>query len=175
MKQVVICVVPTEPEAGRIVAWLRKVGFCRSDISVLMPDPTGVHAMVLKQHSKTTEETPRGVSAFLDDALRWLTDIGVLAITGIGPIIATGPLLAVLCGATLEMAAGSISDGLISLGIPEYEAKQYESDLGEGNILVSVHIVTVAEAKRAEEVFKSIGAKRIKRTDEEIVKASNRA
>ncbi|MBX9692310.1 MAG: hypothetical protein K2Z81_08005 [Cyanobacteria bacterium] len=172
MKQAVICIIDKESKAETIVRLLKDEGFCNSDISVLMPDQSGVRDLGHEKHSKAPEgtSTGAGAGALVGGALGWLVGIGALAIPGIGPFVAAGPLMAALSGVALGAATGGITGGLIGLGIPEYEAKQYEGKLLEGNILLSVHTEKADEVKRAEEIFRGAGARDIKRTGEESVK-----
>ena len=174
MKQAVICIVPTESQADVIVSSLKDAGFCNTDISVLMPDKAGVRDMGHEKHSKAPEgtSTGAGAGAVVGGALGWLAGIGALAIPGVGPFVAAGPIMAALSGAAIGAATGGVTGGLIGLGIPEYEAKQYEGKLREGNILLSVHTENGDEAKRAEEIFKAAGAKDVKRTGEQAVKSA---
>ncbi|MBU6452368.1 MAG: hypothetical protein KGS72_11355 [Cyanobacteria bacterium REEB67] len=172
MKKAVICIVPTESQAENIVDSLRVAGFFPSDISLLMPDTTGVRDMGHEKHSKAPEGTSVGAASGLiaGGALGWLAGIGALAIPGVGPFVAAGPIMAALGGAAIGAAGGGVTGGLIGLGMPEYEAKQYEGKLHEGNVLLSVHTEDAAQVKRAEEIFKAAGAKDIKVSGEEKVK-----
>src|SRR5471030_353288 len=131
MKQAVICIVPTESQAENIVDSLRVAGFFPSDISILMPDTTGVRDMGHEKHSKAPEgtSTGAGAGAIVGGALGWLAGIGALAIPGVGPFVAAGPIMAALSGAAIGAAGGGLTGGLIGLGMPEYEAKQYEGKL----------------------------------------------
>jgi len=172
MKQAVICIIPTAVQADRIVDRLRMAGFLNSDISALMPDKSGVRDMGHEKHSKAPEGTSTGAAggAIVGGALGWLAGIGALAIPGVGPLVAAGPIMAALSGAAAGAAVGGVTGGLVGLGIPEYEAKQYEAKLNEGNILLSVHTENGEQAKLAEDIFKQEGAKDIKRTGETQVK-----
>ncbi|CAN5377721.1 membrane protein [soil metagenome] len=172
MKQAVICIVPTEVQAENIVDTLKVAGFLNTDISVLMPDRTGIRDLGTEKHSKAPEGTSAGAAsgAVLGGALGWLAGIGALAIPGVGPFVAAGPIMAALSGAAIGAATGGVTGGLIGLGMPEYEAKQYEGKLRDGNILLSVHTDDNDQAKRAEEIFKNGGAKDITRSGEEAVK-----
>jgi hypothetical protein len=173
MKKAVICLVPTESQAENIVDSLRVAGFFPSDISILMPDTTGVRDMGHEKHSKAPEgtSTGAGAGAVLGGALGWLAGIGALAIPGVGPFVAAGPIMAALGGAAIGAAGGGVVGGLIGLGIPEWEAKQYEGKLNEGNVLISVHTEDNDQIKRAEEIYKAAGAKDIKVTGEEKVQS----
>jgi len=98
-----------------------------------------------------------------------LIGIGSLAIPGVGPFIAAGPIMAALAGAGVGAAVGGLSGALVGLGIPEYEAKQYEGKIKEGNILISVHSEDSDEVKRAKDIFERNGAHDISSTGEEGV------
>lgn len=168
MKQAVISIVPTTADAERIIVTLRDAGFGNADISLLMPDQGNLRDIGVDQTSKAPEGATAGAStgAILGGALGWLAGIGSLAIPGIGPFVAAGPIMAALSGAAIGAATGGMTGALIGLGLPEFEAKQYEGKLREGNILISVHTENGDEAKEVEEIFKSAGAKDIKRTGE---------
>jgi hypothetical protein len=172
MKKAVVCITPTESQASDIVDNLRVAGFLPSDISILMPDTTGVRDMGHEKHRKAPEgpATGAGAGAIVGGALGWLAGIGALAIPGAGPFIAAGPIMAALSGAAIGAAGGGVLGGLIGLGMPEWEAKQYESKLNQGNVLLSVHTEDGKEIKRAEEIFKAAGAKDIQVTGEDRVK-----
>lgn len=173
MKKAVVCIVPTESQAANIVDSLRVAGFFPSDISILMPDTTGVRDMGHEKHSKAPEgtSTGAGAGAVVGGALGWLAGIGALAIPGAGPFIAAGPLMGALSGAAIGAAGGGILGGLIGLGMPEWEAKQYAGKLDDGNVLVSVHTEVNEDIKRAETIFKTAGARDIQVTGEEKIKS----
>lgn len=172
MKKAVICIVPVESQAERIVSSLKNAGFNNSDISILMPDTAGVRDMGHEKHSKAPEGTATGAAAgaVFGGALGWLAGIGALAIPGVGPLIAAGPIMAALSGAAVGAATGGVVGGLIGLGMPEYEAKQYESKLRDGNVMLGVHTDNADEAKEAERIFKEYGARDITRTGETKVR-----
>ena len=168
MSQAVICIVGTELEAGQVVDSLKAAGFTSADVSALLPDKNATKDMGHEKHSKAPEGTSVGAStgAVLGGTLGWLAGIGALAIPGMGPFIAAGPIMALLSGAAIGGSVGGVSGGLIGLGIPEIEAKQYENKLRDGNILLSVHTENGDEAKKAEEIFKAAGARDIHRVHE---------
>lgn len=172
MKQAVVCLVPTESHADRVIDSLRSGGFTSNDISILMPDQSGTRDLGVKKETKAPEgaSTGAGTGALLGGALGWLAGIGALAIPGVGPFVAAGPIMAALSGAAIGATTGGVTGGLIGMGIPEMEAKQYESKLREGNILISVHTEDGDEAKRAEELLKAANAHDVKRVSEEKVK-----
>src|SRR2546422_9136373 len=126
--------------AEEAVDALRAAGFRNSDVSVLLPDNVGTKDFAHEKSTKIPEGATTGASGgVVGGALGWLAGIGALAIPGVGPFIAAGPILAALSGAAIGAAAGGITGGLIGLGIPELEAKRYEGKVKEGNILISVH------------------------------------
>lgn len=171
MKQAVICIVPTFEQTESIVDSLRAAGFANTDISLLGPDQEGVRDMGHEKHTKAPEgaSAGAGTGAIIGGAVGWLAGIGALAIPGLGPLIAAGPIMAALSGAAVGAGVGGVTGGLIGLGIPEYEAKQYADKLNDGNILLSVHTEDGEQAKCAEEIFKSEGATDIMRTGESNV------
>ncbi len=124
-----------------------------------------------EQNTKAPEgaATGAGTGGVLGGVFGWLVGIGSLAIPGVGPFIAAGPIMAALAGAGVGAAVGGLSGALIGLGIPEYEAKQYEGKIKEGNILISVHSENSDEVKRAKEIFEHAGAHDISSTGEESV------
>jgi uncharacterized membrane protein len=107
----------------------------------------------------------------LGGALGWLVGIGSLAIPGVGPFIAAGPIMAALAGVAIGAAAGGLTGALVGLGIPEYEAKQYEGKIMKGNILISVHTEDGNEVESAKDIFKREGAEDIAYTGETSVNA----
>src|SRR5688572_11489129 len=140
-KSSVICIASSEPQAITIVDRLKAAGFSNNDISVLFPDKTGTKDFAHEQHTKAPEGAATGsiTGGVLGGALGWLAGIGALAIPGVGPFIAAGPIMAALGGAAVGGTVGGITGALIGLGIPEYEAKRYEGKIREGGILISVH------------------------------------
>lgn len=161
-------------QAERIANGLKAAGFSGNDISVLFPDKTGTRDFAHEQHTKAPEgaATGAGTGGVLGGGLGWLVGIGSLAIPGVGPFIAAGPIMAALGGAALGAAVGGLAGALVGLGIPEYEAKQYEGKIREGNILISVHAENGTEVSRAKEIFKREGAHDVSYTGEAAVKKS---
>jgi len=168
MAKAVFCITHTETQAITIVDRLRAAGFSRNDISVLFPDKTGTKDFAHEQHTKAPEgaATGAGTGGVLGGAFGWLVGIGALAIPGLGPFIAAGPILAALSGAAAGAALGGITGALIGMGIPEYEAKRYEGKIKEGNILISVHTEDSTERDRAKTIFEQAGAEDISYTEE---------
>jgi len=176
-KTSVFCIATTESQAISIVDRLKTSGFSSNDISVLFPDKTGTKDFAHEQHTKAPEGATTGgvTGGVLGGALGWLVGIGALAIPGVGPFIAAGPIMAALGGAAVGGTVGGITGALIGLGIPEYEAKRYEGKLKEGNILISVHSENGDEARKAKEIFQQAGAKDISSTGESGVKEPKEA
>ncbi len=156
----VLCIASTEAMANDIVSRLKLSGFGVKDISVLLPDKSGNSELVHETHSKAPEGATAGVSAggAIGGALGLLAGIGLLAIPGLGPFIAAGPIMAALSGMAVGAAVGGVTGALVGMGIPEIEAKRYEGKVKDGNILVSAHAETSAEVARAKELFAEAGA-----------------
>ena len=160
MSHAVIGIVPDFAAADCLVRDLTASGFANSEISILAPD-TPSSRLAYEKHSKAPEGTATGAAAggFLGGTIGLLAGIGAIAIPGVGPFIAAGPIMAMLSGAAVGGAVGGVSGGLIGLGMPEIEAKQYESNLVDDNVLVSVHAEDKELADRAKEIFKADGAR----------------
>jgi len=167
-KTSVICIAKTESQAIGIVDDLKAANFSNNDISVLLPDKSGTKDFAHEQHTKAPEGAATGgvTGGVLGGTLGWLVGIGALAIPGVGPFIAAGPIMAALGGAALGGAVGGITGALVGLGIPEYEAKRYESKIKSGNALISVHTEDSKEVKLAKEIFERAGAEDISSTSE---------
>lgn len=153
----------SEGQALQIVDSLINSGFSNNDISILYPDKDSTHQFTHEKNTKAPEGTVAGVSAggVLGGAFGLLVGLGALAIPGVGPLIAAGPLLAALSGAAAGAAVGGVAGGLIGLGIPELEAKRYENRIAEGNFLISVHATNGDEVDRAKEILKNANAEDI--------------
>lgn len=168
MERAVICIVENAGTAERVAIQLRDAGFLPDRISALFPDKQGTRDFAHEQNTKAPEGATAGAGAggLLGGGLGWLVGIGSLAIPGVGPLIAAGPILAALSGAAVGAAVGGLTGALVGMGIPEYEAKQYEGKIKDGNILISVHTKDGDERKLAEEIFEKAGAEDIKTTGE---------
>ena len=171
MAKAVFGLVDNEMQAERLVSELKSSGFSNNDISVLFPDKSGTRDFAHEQHTKAPEGAAAGAGTggVIGGVLGWLVGIGSLAIPGVGPFIAAGPIMAALAGAGVGAAVGGLTGALIGMGIPEYEAKMYEGKIKEGNILVAVHSEDSNERKRAKEIFERVGAHDISYTEEENV------
>ena len=134
------------------VVALKDSGFSHSDVSVLLPENLGSKEIATEKNTKAPEgaTTGAGSGAVIGGTLGWLVGIGALAIPGLGPFIAAGPIMAALAGIGVGGAVGGVTGALIGMGIPEFEAKRYEGRLQKGGILLSVHCDTSDEIKRAQ-------------------------
>jgi hypothetical protein len=174
MKQAVVGLVHTHVEAENLVTALKTVGFVDNEISVLFPDKEGSKDFAHNNSTKAPEGAVTGASTggVIGGTLGLLAGIGALAIPGVGPLIAAGPIMAALSGAAVGATAGGVVGALVGLGIPEYEAKMYEGKIRDGNILLAVHCDNNDQLKRAEELFKQNKATDIHRVGEAAVKKS---
>ena len=168
MERAVIGLIKDAGRAERVAIQLRDAGFSPDRISVLFPDKQGTRDFAHEQNTKAPEgaATGAGAGGLLGGGLGWLVGIGSLAIPGLGPFIAAGPILAALSGAAVGATVGGLTGALVGMGIPEYEAKQYEGKIKDGNILISVHTVDGEERSLAKEIFEKAGAEGIKTTGE---------
>jgi hypothetical protein len=166
--KVVIGIVDAETQAENLVQTLGRDGFATEDVSAIFPDRRGTRDFAHEHNTKAPEGAAVGVASggVLGGTLGLLAGIGALAIPGLGPFIAAGPVMAALSGAAAGAAVGGIAGALIGLGIPEIEAKKYEGKLRGGNILVAVHVDNPDEEKRAKEIFRREGAHDISSTSE---------
>src|SRR6187399_3307084 len=137
MSKAVFCIVNVA-KAERIVDRLKVAGFSNNDISVIMADKTGTRDFAHEHNTKAPEGAAAGAGtgAVVGGALGWLAGIGALAIPGLGPFIAAGPIMAALAGVGVGGAVGGLTGALIGMGIPEFEAKRYEGRIKEGGILL---------------------------------------
>ena len=147
----------------------KTAGFRNSDISALFPTGTSNKEFAHVNSTKSAEGAAAGATSgiVLGGVLGWLAGIGSLAIPGVGPLIAAGPIVAMLAGAGVGGAVGSISGGLIGLGLPEYEAKRYEGQVKSGGVLLSVHCDDTTWSSRAKEIMERTGAESISSSSEE--------
>jgi hypothetical protein len=188
-KPAIFGLVKNETQAQSAIVALEQAGFSLPDISVLsgdslrpkMEDATTTlsYPSVPDINGKTREvglanstKAPEGATAgtvtggVLGGVAGWLIGIGALAIPGVGPFVAAGPILAALSGAAIGASAGGVVGALIGYGIPEYEAKLYAGKLEAGHILIGVHAVDSREADLAKKALLSVGAEDIKVTSE---------
>src|SRR5580765_2009610 len=149
--------------AERAVDTLIKAGFSSSDISVLLPDTRSTKEFAHVKETKAPEGTTTGATAggVIGGTLGVLAGIGALAIPGLGPFIAAGPIMAGLAGLGVGGAVGGVFGAVVGLGGPEYEAKRYEGRVKDGGVLLSVHCDNSEWTARAKEVLRQIGAEDI--------------
>src|SRR5688572_19635142 len=173
----IIGLVTSQAQAERIVDQLQSASFSSNDISVLFPDKQGTRDFAHEKNTKAPEGavTGAGAGGVVGGTLGLLAGIGALAIPGVGPFIAAGPIMAALSGAAAGAAVGGITGALVGLGIPELEAKQYEGKVTGGSILVSAHVEDSAERGRAKKIFENVGATDIATTGEASVPKSQSA
>jgi hypothetical protein len=155
MATCVYCLTKSDDQAIRIANRLKGAGFTTSDISILSPDRGGVRDLGHENSTKAPEGAAAGAGtgALLGGALGWMAGIGALAIPGVGPLIAAGPILGALSGLAVGGTVGGMTGALVGMGIPEYEAQQFEGKLRAGNILMCVHANDSNEAAKARKVF----------------------
>jgi len=159
---------PNRGSVDNAVDALKVAEFRNTDISVLFPESSGTKDFAHEKNTKAPEGTATGAGAgaVVGGGLGWLVGIGALAIPGLGPFIAAGPIMAALAGAGVGGAVGGLTGALIGMGIPEYEAKRYEGRVKDGGILLSVHSDDSAWTKKAKEILERTGAQDISSTGE---------
>lgn len=168
MAKAVICIAKSEEQAASIVNQLKEAGFSNDDVSLLLPDRAGPRDLAHEQHTKAPEGVTTGVVAggVIAGVLGWLAGIGTITIPGIDPLIAAGPIMAALSSAAAGGAIGAMAGALVGFGFPEYEARQYEGKVKNGNILISVHTEDSKERSAAREIFDDAKAEDISYTGE---------
>ncbi|MDA8745857.1 hypothetical protein N9N28_14610 [Rubripirellula amarantea] len=161
--QAVFCIAANRRDAIAIAEGLRAAGFRESEISFVMADGDDGAEIVVEGNTKAPEgaATGAGSGLLLGGALGWAAGIGALAIPGLGPFIAAGPIMAALGGAAIGSAAGGLTGGLIGLGFSEYEAKEFQGHLKDGRALISVRVANDEEADRAKEIYHQAGAEHV--------------
>ena len=176
MSKSVFCTA-TFSQTETIIRNLQAAGFSSNDISVLMADKSGTRDFAHEHNTKAPEgaATGAGTGAVLGGALGWLAGIGALAIPGLGPFIAAGPIMAALSGAAFGGTVGGLTGALVGMGIPEFEAKKYEGKVKAGSSLISIHSEDSNETKRAKEICEAAGAKDITTAGEAAVASGSRA
>jgi len=167
----VFAIYPTRTTAESAAESLVDAGFATADISVLLPESLGTRDIGTEKASKAPEGTATGATAggVIGGTLGILAGIGLLAIPGLGPFIAAGPIMAGLAGLGAGGAVGGFVGALIGMGIPEFEAKRYEGHLRDGGILLSVHCDTSEEIKVAKDLMQAAGGQDVSSTGESSV------
>ncbi len=163
MKRAVMCIVPNENQAEYVVGQLQHAGFSNTDISVVFPEQPRSRDFAPGHDTKAPEGAIAGVGAvgLVGGTLGLLAGIGALAIPGLGPLIAAGPLLATLSSVAAGAPLGGVMGALVGLGIPEIEARRYEGKLRSGNVLVAVHTEDRQEQEVAERIFRTSRAENV--------------
>src|ERR1700730_12398014 len=161
----------TPMQAEAAVQELTAAGFSNQDISVLFPDKQTTKQFAQEKNTKAPKGTTTGVvsGGAIGGTLGLLAGIGALAIPGLGPFVAAGPIMGALAGAGAGGAIGGIVGALVGMGMPEYEAKRYEGRVKDGGVLLSVHCDSSDEVDRAKEVLKRSGAEDISSAGEKSV------
>src|ERR1700675_2922366 len=167
-KTAVFGIYSTRNGAEQAANSLMDTGFSSGDISVLLPENLGTREIGTEESTKAPEGATAGAGtgAILGGALGLLAGIGALAIPGVGPLIAAGPIMATLAGMGVGGTVGGVTGALVGLGIPEYEAKRYEGRVQKGGILLSVHCATSDEVTRAKHLLKITNAEDVSSTGE---------
>jgi hypothetical protein len=173
-KTAVFGIYSSREAAERAADAIVNAGFTPGDISVLLPENLGNRSIGTEKATKAPEGAAAGGStgAVLGGTLGLLAGIGALAIPGVGPLIAAGPIMATLAGLGVGGAIGGITGALVGMGIPEYEAKRYEGRIQKGGILLSVHCASSDEVKRAKEIIGRTGGEDVSSTSEASVDTS---
>jgi len=150
---------------------LTAAGFSSQDVSVLMADKSGTREFATEKNTKAPEGTTTGagVGGTIGGTLGLLAGIGAIAIPGVGPLIAAGPIMATLAGVGVGGAVGGVVGALVGMGIPEYEAKRYEGRVKDGGVLASVHCDSSEEVSRAKDILKRAGGEDVSSAGEKSV------
>ncbi len=158
----------TPHTAEAAVDHLMSRGFANSAVSVLLPDDESTRAFAHEKATKAPEGTAAGVTTggVIGGTLGLLAGIGALAIPGVGPLIAAGPIMGALAGLGVGGAVGGVVGALVGMGIPEYEAKRYEGAVKDGGTLLSVHCDTAEQVETAKTALKETGARDISSSSE---------
>jgi hypothetical protein len=177
MKKAVLGITDSHSRAERIVSTLQQSGFGPNDISVLFPDRHGTKDFAHAVGTKAPEGAVAGGTTgwVLGGTVGLLAGLGAVVVPGLGAFIAAGPLMSALTGAAVGAAAGGVAGALIGLGVPEVEAKAYESKVRGGNILLAVHTDNKEEREAAEAILKREGAREVTAATEARVPRESRA
>ena len=162
---------PSSSAAEQAVDRIMAAGFTNNDISVLLPDQQSSKEFAHEKNTKAPEGTTTGVATggAIGTTLGLLAGIGALAIPGLGPFIAAGPIMGALAGLGVGGAVGGLIGALVGMGIPEYEAKRYEGRIKDGGVLLSVHCDSSEEVSRAKDLLQQTGAEDISSVGEKAV------
>jgi hypothetical protein len=176
MAKAVYGIYTNRTHAEEAVEALREAGFRPQDLSVLLPENVGSKDIGYEKHTKAPEHAAKAGAAggVLGGAVGWLLGMGALAIPGIGPIVAAGPIMGALAGLGAGSVLGGLAGALTGMGVPEYEAKRYEGRIRSGGALISIHCETDVWTSRAKEMLKHTGAEDVSTTDVAPVSRGNR-
>ena len=165
----------TRIDAENCVSALINAGFRNQDISILAPDENTTKELATEKNTKAPEGATTGATTggVIGGALGLLAGVGAIAIPGVGPFIAAGPIMGALAGLGVGAATGGVIGALVGMGIPEYEAKRYEGLVHDGGILVSVHGDNSDWVSKAKDILEKSGAKDISSAGEESVKKAS--
>lgn len=175
MSTTVFCTA-TPAQTETIVRNLRTAGIAGADISVLMADKKGTRDLAIEHNTKAPEGAAAGAGggALLGGALGWLAGVGALAIPGIGPFIAAGPILAALSGAAIGGSIGGLTGALVGMGMSEFEATQYEGKVKAGNALISVQTNNSDDTQRVTDICERAGSTDVTTSGEAAVTSRDR-
>ncbi|MFT3696377.1 MAG: hypothetical protein QM831_24770 [Kofleriaceae bacterium] len=162
----------TRGQVEQAIDTLRAAGFRPADMSALLPDWGSTSEIAHEKHTKAPEGAAAGAATggIAGGTLGLLVGLGALAIPGLGPLIAAGPIVAALAGAGAGGAVGTLIGSLIGMGIPEYEAKRYESFLNQGGAILAVHADNSEWAKKAKQILDACGGRGIDTRHETVSK-----
>lgn len=174
-KTAVFGLYPGADAAERAVNTLIQAGFSNNSISVLLQDNQSTKDFAHEKHTKAPEGTTTGAATggVVGGTLGLLAGIGALAIPGLGPFIAAGPIMGALAGLGVGGAVGGLIGALVGMGIPEFEAKRYEGHVKGGGVLLSVHCDTAEQITRAKGILTGTGATDIASVGETAVSTTN--
>jgi len=174
MKTSVMGIVETREQAETILTTLQQIGIGSGDVSILFPDKAGTRDFAHEHNTKAPEGAVAGAATggILGGTIGLLAGIGALAIPGLGPFVAAGPLMAALSGAAAGATTGGIVGALVGMGIPEIEAKHYEGKVRGGNILIAVHVESREQRNQVEDLLKRGGARDVKTSSEKAIPRS---
>lgn len=169
MKKVVLGLFDTRADLESAVTMLKQQGFVANDISALLPSNNSTKEFAHEKGTKAPEGAATGAvtGAAVGGTLGWLVGVGALAIPGIGPFVAAGPILASLAGLGIGGTLGGFTGALVGMGIPEYEAKRYEAAVKKGGMLLSVHVNDQEALETAKNIFETAGAHDLSSRNEE--------
>lgn len=172
----IVGLISTPAQAETILALLGRAGIPSSDVSVLLSDRKGTRYIAQEQGMKPRDGASPGAGAggVLGGTSGPMAGVGALAIAGLGPLMAAGPIMATLSGAAAGATVAGIARALVSMGIPEPEAKQYEAKVQHGDVLISVHSRDAEEARAVKKLLEEAGAREVSTSSEESVRKSGR-